>query len=263
MSPIIKRAQRSSRRARLAMAGVLSIVIAAVLLWPLGASAVVPSGGIATPQLPLTTNVTAGVRASVGCPSAAIGQNLTLPFPDRKVGGSGNTYVGPAKNQASNFSPATLAVWANAHNDPELLTLDSSGEDMVINGDVISRSYLKVSGNRSAYLGATEYSDRGQKAEPAFDMPGANNCFNYEPDRVPRNSPLAPDGFPFAASFDPDGDGNILEHFDRVDLPGTDDDLELAAGVPAGRAQLASTSLVPMWPEPPHSRTRSSVRAGS
>ena len=46
-----------------------------------------------------------------------------------------------------------------------------------------------------------------------------------------RNSPLAPDGFPFEGQFDPDGDGNVLEHFDRVNGP-NEGGLDLAAGVP-------------------------------
>ena len=163
---------------RLAASAGLFSLVAVVGLLALPVLAVVPPGGIATPTLPLTDSITAGVRASVGCPGSGIGTIAAIP-PDRKVGGSGNTFVGEVRDNTSDFTPATLAVWANAHNDPEVLTLDSSGEDMVVNGDVISRSYLKISGNRSAYLGATEYSDRGQKTEPAFDMSGNNNCFNH------------------------------------------------------------------------------------
>ena len=101
------------------------------------------------------------------------------------------------------------------NNDPKELTLDISGSHDIIDGLAVSRSHLKIGGSWNLLRHGTEYGLRSEPNKPAFDLSGSNNCFSPEPVQNRRNSPTAPDGFPlpFSGVFDPDGNGNILEHF--------------------------------------------------
>jgi uncharacterized repeat protein (TIGR01451 family) len=135
--------------------------------------------------------------------------------PDSKLASDkNNLYTGEDFDGAADTT--NIAIWANADDDPKELTLDVSGQRNVINGDAVSRSHLRITASDTIFAHATEYGFRSAGKE-AFDMSGEDNCFNLEPDQVNRNAPTpdpdSPDGFPFEEQFDPDGDGNILEHF--------------------------------------------------
>jgi hypothetical protein len=175
------------------------------------------------PTLPLIVPVVESISA---CQNGAGSTLATDVAKDRVVSGS--------DNRATDGSTAAIAVWANADSDPRELTLDVPGSHQVINGDVVSRSHLKVSGSWNQFQHLTEYGQRSVADKPAFDLSGQNNCFSPEPAQVLRDSPTAPAGFPlpFSGVFDPNGDGAVLEHF----APGTA--LALAAMAdPAAGAQ--------------------------
>jgi uncharacterized repeat protein (TIGR01451 family) len=137
-----------------------------------------------------------------------------FPPPDSKLAtDKNNLFTGEVFDQTADIT--NIAIWANADDDPKELTLDVSGQRNVINGDAVSRSHLRITASDTIFAHATEYGFRSAGKE-AFDMSGEDNCFNLEPDRVNRNAPPdpdSPDGFPFEEQFDPNGDGNILEHF--------------------------------------------------
>ena len=171
------------------------------------------------PDPPLNAAEVDAIFTALGCPDQAIPEDLGTP-PDRKVGGSGNTYAGEDRDGDADIT--TLAIWANADDDEKETTLDISGSENVVNGDMVTRSHLKIAASDSVFMHATEYGTRSVDDKEAFDLSGANNCFNLEPDQVPRNSSLgfptgafdpAPFGFPFRSQFDPDNDGNLQEHF--------------------------------------------------
>ena len=216
MSPIIKRAQRTSWRARVAVAGVLSLAFGILLLWPLGASASHPA-----PTLPL---VAPHVESISDCAPPPPDIGTAIP-----TGQQGNATVGPDRNNTSSSNEQTagtvsaLVIHANAESDPKENTLDVSGSHNVFDGELDSRSHAKVGGSWNLFRHGFEYGQRSEQSKPAFDLTGSNNCFSPGPVQEYENalpSPpgvASPDGFPFENAFDPDGDGNILEHF----APGT------------------------------------------
>jgi len=155
------------------------------------------------PTLPLTNTIVGGLDECKISGGTAIAASVPK---DRKVGGSGNRF------RSGNGS--WLSIWANADHDQKENTIDVPGSWNVINGNVISRSHLKIGGSDNVFFHSTEYGERSASGKEAFDLSGANNCFTPEPAQVFRNAPpAAPAGFPFTSVFDPNTNGNILEHF--------------------------------------------------
>lgn len=156
-----------------------------------------------TPTLPLTNTIVGNLDQCKASGGTAIGASVPK---DRKVGGSGNRF------RTGNGS--WTAIWANADHDPKENTLEVPGSWNVVNGNSVSRSHLRISGSDNVFFHSTEYGQRSASGKEAFDLSGANNCFTPEPAQVFRNAPpAAPAGFPFSSVFDPNSNGNILEHF--------------------------------------------------
>lgn len=206
MFPISKRYGAARGFAMVGLIALATALLSGLVFWPQATLAT-----ITQPTLPLTVTIVQNIYNAQNCGSGnLIGTNPAIP-PDRQIGGSNNRYTGLARDGMDNTT--NIVLWANADQDPKELTLDISGQNNVINGDVVSRSHLKVGSSDSIFLDATEYGTRSA-GKPAFDMSGQNNCYNLEPDQVPRNAPpAAPAGFPYSNVFDPNNDGNILEHF--------------------------------------------------
>jgi uncharacterized repeat protein (TIGR01451 family) len=209
MSPIVRRARKTRARTRWTTAAFALAVSAAVgVLWPLTATA-----DHAQPTLPLTAPI---VQAASACNGAA---GTSIP-----TGTQGNATTAPDRNNTSSSNEHTagtaadFVIHANAESDPKENTLDISGSHNVFDGLIDTRSHLKLSGSWNLLRHGTEYGQRSVSGKVAFDLTGSNNCFSPIPNQEYENAPPAsPAGFPLAGDFDPDQDGNILEHF----APGT------------------------------------------
>jgi uncharacterized repeat protein (TIGR01451 family) len=155
------------------------------------------------PQFPLSEQI---VQDYSPCNGPAGADLLTNAAKDRKVDG--------ARNQFLAGTPGPLAIWANSDANPNNeKTLDVSGSHIIVNGKVVSRSHILGGGQWNLFLHDTEYGEESVSGKDAFLLSGNDWCFGMEPAQVPRNSPTAPNGFPFASQFDPDGNGNVMEHF--------------------------------------------------
>ena len=205
MTVMIQRARKSSRRARWTIAA-LGLSLSAR-----GPRALAARGDGEPPAAPAAAD---GDDRAERLRLRSPGAGHRHVDPDGDEPASRRTAITRARATSTRRdTPARLVIHANAESDPKELTLDISGSHNVFDGLIDSRSHLKIGGSWN--LCGTGRSTASARPGRSPSTSRAATTASARSRRRPYEEapPASPSGFPFDGAFDPDKDGNVLEHF--------------------------------------------------